>query len=66
MPRRLAWPTLDCLIPASSQQAGDRDVLVDCLPVQPEAADLYRLALLRRRVQEAREPGVRNAYGSSV
>ena len=38
---------------AAGQETGDGDVLVERLPMQAEGADLHRLTLLRRGVQEA-------------
>src|ERR1700720_4404876 len=48
-------------IPSARQQLGNRDILVDFVPVQANARELYPRALCRARKQKARKPCKRNA-----
>jgi hypothetical protein len=54
------------VVAAAGEEAGDGDVLVERLPMQAEGADLHRPALLRRGVEEAREPGERHAEDAAI
>jgi hypothetical protein len=50
-----------CCVPATSQQASDRNILIDCFPVQANAAHFHLLAFGRRGAQQPRKPGKRDA-----
>ena len=53
-------------VTASSEQAGDRDVLVDLFPVETRAAELDLRALRRRGMKQPRKPGERNAERAAI
>src|SRR5437667_4855194 len=54
------------LVTISRQQAGDRDVFAQRLPVQAPAADPARFPLLAGATQKAREPSERNTQRSTI
>jgi hypothetical protein len=55
---RFGRRSLGGLVAPPGQKTGDRNVFVDCFPMQPKAADFDRLTLLPARIEEARKPSV--------
>ena len=53
-------------ISAPSEQAFDGNVLVEFVPIEAQAAQLYFFALSGRAVEQAGSQAKRNALGASV
>lgn len=58
-----SWPGH---VSPAGEEAGDRDVFIEAIPMQAGRADFDQSPIGGRAVQEAREPGERDAEGAAV